>query len=120
VTAGRLLSEQGIAMPTAWLVHSLTERMRGLLGRPPLKQGEAFLIPTQAVHTWGMGYPLDLLYLNREGRVVALVEHLPPGRFAPWRWDAQLVVEMAPGSLDGLQPGLGDRYWFEAAPAIHA
>ena len=56
-------------------------RMRGLLGRPSLGQGEGLLLqPCNGVHTVGMRYPIDILFLDRRGRVARAVHALQPGR----------------------------------------
>lgn len=84
-------------------------RARGLLGRPPPGPGQGlWLRPCNSVHGWFMGYALDLLYLNREGEVLRVVEG-----FAPWRMSmcrqAHSVVEMAAGECRRLGIGVGDR-----------
>ena len=60
-------------------------RLRGLLGRPPLKQGEGLLTSARAgpVHMYGMKFGLDVVFLSRDGRVVGLYEALAPNRLTP-------------------------------------
>lgn len=75
------------------------ERARGLLGRPPLKPGEGmYLSPCRAVHTFGMRYPIDLVYLDRSGRVCKLVEALKPWRFSG-SLKASGTLEMRAGEI---------------------
>ncbi len=83
------------------------QRLRGLLGRPPLKTHEALLLrPCNQIHTFGMRYALDLVFLDREGLIVKCVAGLPPRRMAVSRRAIQ-VIEMPAGSLQrtGLCPG---------------
>ncbi len=48
-----------------------TARARGLLGGPPLELDEALLIaPCSSIHTFGMRYPIDVVFLDRNARVV--------------------------------------------------
>jgi uncharacterized membrane protein (UPF0127 family)/Flp pilus assembly protein TadG len=96
------------------LTGNFVERMRGLLARPPLVFGEALLIrPCSSVHTIGMAYALDLVYLDRAGRVIRLVEHLVPGRF-DIAFGAAAVLELPAGSLARLGIAVGQRYeWCE-------
>lgn len=73
------------------------QRARGLLLRPPLAGDEALLIPRcGAVHTFGMRYAIDVVFLDPLGRVLAVVDAL-----APWRVAAQAgavaALEMAAG-----------------------
>jgi uncharacterized membrane protein (UPF0127 family) len=78
------------------------ERMRGLLGRPPLQPHQALLIrPCSSVHTFGMRYPIDLVFLDENWRIIKLVHALRPRRIT-WAWGAQMVIELAGGILSRL------------------
>lgn len=115
---GRLDREPdgGCVVATVWRAGSAPERMRGLLGRPPLKTGEGMLIDRCGlVHTVGMAYALDLVFLDRDGRVRKTVAGLAPMRVAG-SLGASMTLELAAGGLaaSGLRPG--DRIvWREAA-----
>jgi len=57
-------------------------RLRGLLGRRGLAAGEAlWLRPCNGVHTFGMIFAIDVIFLDRQLKVVKLVENLRPFRF---------------------------------------
>lgn len=101
----------------ARLAVSLLDRMRGLLGRPPLTHNQAlFIVPCNSVHTAGMGYALDIVFLAKDGAVLKLV----PG-LAPWRTAACLrahaTVELAAGGIDRLGLAAGQRLAFRHNPA---
>ncbi|MGE3856484.1 MAG: DUF192 domain-containing protein [Dehalococcoidia bacterium] len=84
------------------------ERLRGLLARPPLRPGEALLIrPCNGVHTCGMRYPIDVVFLDREGRVLRVVPALRPWRFVPFVRRAHVAIELRAGAAAacGLRPG---------------
>ena len=58
--------------------------------RPP---GHALLLPRcRSVHTFGMRFPLDLIWLDRDGRVLRVDEAVPPWRVRSCR-DAAAVLE---------------------------
>ena len=103
-------------VPKVWRAASPWEKMRGLLGRPPLADGEGMLIEDCAmVHTFGMRYRLDLAFLDPQGRVCKLVPALPPARCAA-SLGAGATLELAPGALAQLGLKVGDRLtWREAA-----
>ncbi len=87
---------------------SFWTRLKGLRGRSGLPEGEAlWIIPCRGVHTRGMTFPIDVLFLDRGLRVVGMEERLAPGRFAPVRWRARTVLELPAGTLrqTGTQPG---------------
>lgn len=84
------------------------DRLRGLLGRAPLRAGEGLLItPCASVHTIGMGYALDLVFLDRDGRVLQCVAGLVPRRFAAGR-GAAMTLELAGGALRALDLRIGE------------
>ena len=59
-------------------------RLRGLLGRPALGQGEGLIIlPCLGVHSMGMTYPIDVIHLDSAGVVRAVLHDLKPWRFGP-------------------------------------
>lgn len=107
--AGRMVDSAGTPRIANCLrTGHVFDRMRGLLGRPPPGPGSALLItPCAAIHTVGMRYPIDVVYLDAEEQVLELVEAL-----APWRWSAcrraRAVLELAAGgaALLGIEPGL--------------
>ncbi|MGH3033358.1 MAG: DUF192 domain-containing protein [Gaiellaceae bacterium] len=82
-------------------------RLRGLLGRSELQRGEGLLIrPCSSVHTWFMRFPIDVVFLDRELRVVRVARRLAPWRTAAGR-KARAVLELPAGESDrrGLRPG---------------
>ena len=83
-------------------------RLRGLLGKVRLRPNEAlWVFPSRGVHTIGLLFSIDLIYLDSERRVVGLVESLGPFRIAPFRWQAASVLELPPRTIyeSGTQPG---------------
>ncbi|MEO5823182.1 MAG: DUF192 domain-containing protein [Vicinamibacteraceae bacterium] len=74
-------------------------RRQGLLGRHGLESGEALVLaPCSSVHTAFMRFPLDLIFLGRDGRVVKTAAAVQPWRIrAAWR--AFAVVELPTGSV---------------------
>jgi len=89
-------------IPSVQRTTNVLERMRGLLGRPPLAEGEGLLIvPCPSVHTLFMGWPIDLVFIDRDWRVRRLVASLPPWRMAGCS-GAYMTLELAAGSLQKL------------------
>jgi hypothetical protein len=91
---------------------SAAKRNKGLLGRERLAPGEGLWIrPCEAVHTFWMRFPIDLVYLDRKNRIRKLVSALPP-----WRLSACLrahsVLELPSGTIRETQTQLGDTIEF--------
>ncbi len=84
------------------------ERMRGLLGRPPLAPGQGLLIdPCPSVHTLGMCYAIDIVFLDAQYQVLRQLPNLVPLRWAGCT-GARATLEMAPGTLAALGLSIGD------------
>ena len=76
---------------------SLFARTLGLLAGAPLRRGEGLLIqPCAAIHTCGMRYAIDVIFLDRSGRVLSIHPHVPPWR-ARWQPGAAAVLELRAG-----------------------
>ncbi len=57
-------------------------RLLGLALLPRERAGQGLLIPRcRSVHTLGMRFRLDLVFMDAAGRVVELRREVPPGRF---------------------------------------
>ena len=82
-------------------------RLRGLLGRASLEPGEGLLLrPSAAVHTMFMRFPIDVVFLDRDRRVLDIRADVKPWRAAARR-GAREVLELAAGegSHRGLRVG---------------
>ncbi|RME03567.1 MAG: DUF192 domain-containing protein [Planctomycetota bacterium] len=90
-------------------------RMKGLLGRASLPLGHAlWIVPCGSIHTCFMRFALDVVFLDRERRVVKIVRDLPPFRFS-FSWSAHSVIEWRAGSLEKFSLRRGDPLIFEGA-----
>lgn len=109
-----LASQAGIA-DNFWL------RLRGLLGRPPLRRGEGLLItPCRGVHMLGMKYPIDVAFIDRDGVVVGVSEKLAPGAKSAWHRSARHALELPAGTLTDTGTRAGDRLMIEEVVAARA
>ncbi len=83
------------------------QRLRGLLGRRSLEPGEGILLrPAGSIHTAFMRFTIDAVFVDADGRVVRVVDSLPPWRAAGAK-GAKAVVELPAGAAAkaGLEPG---------------
>jgi uncharacterized membrane protein (UPF0127 family) len=93
-------------------------RRKGLLGRTGLAVGEGLWIkPCEAVHTFFMKFPIDLVYLDSRNRIRKVRSGV-----APWRMSACLsahsVIELPSGTIEATQTRPGDWLQFDAAVAL--
>lgn len=88
---------------------SFLGRLRGLLGRPPLRAGQGLLLlDCGSVHTAGMGYAIDVAFLDAEGTVVRSFDELEPWRLGLGGDGAVHALELPAGRLHatGTVPGV--------------
>lgn len=107
---GTLWRDDACVVPHAMGAFDWWSRLRGLLGRPPLAAdgSEALVLaPCASVHTIGMTYALDLVFLDGVGRVVGIHRRIPPWRTCGAR-DACTTVEFQAGALERVPFRLGE------------
>ena len=94
----------------ALMANTLRARMVGLLGRSGLSQGEALVFPRcTAIHTIGMRFAIDVIFIDRAWRVVAVRSGLVPGRLAVAAGKAWGVIEAAADVIQRAQIEVGDQ-----------
>jgi uncharacterized protein len=99
---------RGDAVCVGELADRPLRRMRGLIGRPGLPAGEGLLLsPAPAIHTAFMRFPIDALFLDRDLRVLDIVEQLGPWRVAS-KYRARAVLELSAGECARRGVEVGD------------
>ncbi|PWU01020.1 MAG: DUF192 domain-containing protein [Candidatus Melainabacteria bacterium] len=90
------------------------DRLRGLLGGPPLAAGEGlYLLPCQSIHMIGMTFPIDAIFVDKQGSVVGMVKDIKPWGISDHYWKAHGCLELPSGTIDATGTALGDRLKFE-------
>ena len=88
-------------------------RRTGLLKHARLEAGEGLWIyPTQAIHTFGMKFPIDVVFIDKQMRVRRVYQNLAPYRLTTLVWSARSVLELPSGSLAGTETEIGDELQF--------
>ncbi|HVP50073.1 MAG TPA: DUF192 domain-containing protein [Candidatus Bathyarchaeia archaeon] len=88
---------------------TMLSRIVGLLGRARLEVGEGMLIiPSQAVHTLAMRFPIDVLFLDRKWRVIHVQPELAPNRVTGLHCKARCVLELPAGVIAATATSVGD------------
>jgi len=84
-------------------------RLRGALGRIGMKPDDGiWLAPSNGIHTIGMLFPLDLIYLDDANRVIHVVEHLGPCRISPIRIGCASILELESRAIYSSGTRVGD------------
>ncbi|HZC42999.1 MAG TPA: DUF192 domain-containing protein [Acidobacteriaceae bacterium] len=94
-------------------------RLKGLIGRLKMRSDEGlWVVPSNGVHTWGVLFPLDLIYLDENLRVLLVTEHFPRFKIAPLRIRAASVLELPTHTIYSSQTQPGDQLVICAADEI--
>jgi uncharacterized membrane protein (UPF0127 family) len=84
------------------------------MGRRLFAQGEGLLLQgEQAIHTFGMFLPIDVLYLDADGRVLRALNALAPSRLGPIVRGTRNVLELPAGTLSATSTREGDQIEFQ-------
>jgi len=84
-------------------------RLRGLVGKFRLKPDDGiWVIPSQGVHTIGLLFAIDLIYLDSEYRVIHLIESFGTFRIGPIRTNCSSVLELPTRTIYSSQTQVGD------------
>jgi len=97
---GLVLAERARVADTMWA------RAVGLLGQSSAGPG-LILDPCSSIHTWFMGFPIDVVFLDAQDVVLAAYPALRPWRMTRWVRGARRVLEVEAGRLGGT--AVGDR-----------
>jgi uncharacterized protein len=102
----------------ASIADSYISRLVGLLGKTKrwalLGRG-LWIVPSQGVHTIGMMFPIDVIFLGKDMRVVHLEEHVRPFRISNVSLKAASVLELPTHTIYRSGTQVGD--CLEIAPA---
>jgi uncharacterized membrane protein (UPF0127 family) len=89
---------------------TMYSRLRGLLGRMKFAPEDGlWLTPSFGIHTFGMLFPVDVVYLDDARRVTHLVEHLAPFRFSPIRPECAGLLELRTRTIYSSHTKVGDQ-----------
>lgn len=88
-------------------------RRTGLLRHERLEAGEGlWIVPSEAVHTFGMKFPIDVLYLSKAKKVLKIRAAMPRSRMSFCLW-AHSVLELPAGTAAVTATQPGDQLEFE-------
>ena len=105
VTRGTRLTECGRVADT------FLTRLVGLLRHKKLDQGDGlWIMDCNSIHSIGMKFIFDAVFLDKNLRVVHLMAEMKPWRASPMIWAATSVLELPPGLIAQTATELGDQF----------
>jgi hypothetical protein len=97
----------------AGIADTSKKRKIGLLKHSTLEPGDGLWItPCEAIHTIGMNFPIDVLFLDRKRRVVKVRSAIPRWRMSAC-FSAHSVLELPSGTADATETRAGDQLELE-------
>ncbi len=107
-TRNVLLIAQGRLANTFWT------RLRGLLGAAPLQKGEGLILAGEkSIHTLFMGFAIDVVYLDKNYKIIRIDPNMVPYRLGPFITQSAYVLEMPVGTIAYTASQVGDQLKFE-------
>ena len=107
----------------AIVADSYLRRLVGLLGKTErwARLGTGlWIVPSRGVHTIGMMFPIDLIFLNKQKEVVHLEEHVRPFRISKVSLKASSVLELPAHTIYRSGTQVGDRFEISSLAAPRA
>jgi uncharacterized protein len=76
-------------------------RIKGLLGRKVFLSGQAIILePCNSVHTFFMCFPIDILFVDKNYKIIKILPKFNPNRISRIYWHSSRVIELPAGKLD--------------------
>ncbi len=97
-----------------YLADTPFKRMKGLLGRKSLGVLEAMVIrPCNSIHTLFMGFQIDVLFIDKNSKVIMGIVNMPSFRLSPIYFTSKFVIELPAGTIQATNTTKGDQIAIE-------
>ena len=91
------------------VAETLFKRAKGLLGTTDFRPGQAMIIKScNSIHTFFMRFPIDVLFMDKDCKVLKAIPSLRPFRLSPIYFKADFVIELPVGTIESSQTATGD------------
>lgn len=103
------LSKGNKLLDNVKIADSFFTRLKGLLGESGLRPGEGLVIkPCNSIHTFGMKFPIDVAFVDKNNMIVHIMEDIPKGKMSPIVKGAKYVIETRAGEYKAKGLEVGD------------
>lgn len=107
--------DQNVICQKVHVAKTIWARTRGLLGTQSLPKRECLWIhKCNSIHTWFMNYPIDVIFVDKELKVIKTYKNLKPWKITFPKFNASSVFEMQAGWLDNNCPQEGEQLYVDA------
>jgi len=102
---------------TIEVADSAIRRVKGLLGRECLEDGQGLLFKQCAsLHTFFMRFPIDVLFVDKSGKVLKVADGVRPFKLVAAPLRAHYAIELPAGAISRSDTRAGDRLSFREEP----
>lgn len=92
-----------------WFARSLFSRVLGLIGHREFAEGSALVIRScRQVHTCLVRFPIDVVFVDHDSRVVGIASSMMPWRVSRFHRDAFQAIELPAGTAERTDTRVGD------------
>lgn len=92
------------------LADNFFSRLIGLLNKSSLDSNDGLILrPCNAIHTWFMKFPIDIVFIDKNNKIIFLIENMLPGRRSPIIRPAKEVIEFKAGRIKQSGSEIGDQ-----------
>ncbi len=103
------VSKNTILADEAKMADTFFTRLVGLLNRNSLKKGEALILaPSNCIHSLFMRFTIDVIFLDKTGKVIGAITSFKPFRLSPVYFNASLTIELPKGVIQSTHTQPGD------------
>ncbi len=93
----------------AVIADNFLKRLIGLLDRNTLQEGEGLILkPSNSIHTCFMRFAIDVLFLDRNNQIIAMLPSLKPFRLSAVYFKSLLTIELPSGVIEKTMTSIGD------------
>lgn len=108
------ISNKNLICQNASLADTPLSRIVGLLKRESLSSDEGMVIThCRSIHMFFMRFAIDVIFIDKNSRIVGLVKSIKPFRMSPYFFKACSAIELAAGTIEKTKTLIGDQILFE-------
>ncbi len=104
------LSKGNMLLDNVRIANSFFSRLKGLLEVERLEVGQGLIItPCNSIHTFGMKFPIDVAFVDKNHVVIHIMANIPSGKISPIVKGAKYVIEARAGEYNAKNLEVGDK-----------
>lgn len=105
-------NSSGILAQKVDIANTFMTRLKGLMFKKNLEENTGMLIyPCNMIHTFFMRFPLDVLFLSKEYKVIHIIENMIPGKTSSFVRKGKYVLELPIGTIKRTNTKKGDHLY---------